>query len=681
MLSGTIVPQFIDLLPQMKIDGCDSKTAEEFASCFEICLQTFKGPSSSRRKVIEDFILGLSGSPNFLQLAKSFALLAFTGSNKQLQTNNSFNQFMVLCVYSLDTLLDAHLNEAHQLPYYSSIKDRPFLVLNNVGRMEKTLDFLNKFKFLHSVIHYLLDESFDGLVRIPTTLILNFVQRVVSLRVNKSQTTANLESILSSNIIPSIYTSALQMLDQLITTCSTNLSTNSKEINKILIDLFDTIKQQDKHYLIEIKSSWYRVVCNWFNKLGCHLTVLVNKQWEELIIQNFFDDIQLKKNSLELQNKKQLQNERSTNTKFTDNSYFDKDELVLCSEACRTMDVFLINFSRQINAKRFQKFIHQLLTLVQDLYRINLWRKSTYFVDRELRLSLLKLFRTCLISFTNTSLLNNAITLLNTVLKLDKSGDVQLLVKETLIVINSPRNKIYYSAQDTSDLNLVNSQLDDVNQSNGNQLSVPSVLDHLNHNSIDRSQDQSPALEEEPLSEANKLLDNALTSVDNIEPEELNAKEMTELIRDETSTFNRLSAFTKQIFENFDKKNQDDQSKDDVINKPDDKSTEVLTNNESTNKEASINDQMIVETGEAASNDSKTPAKRATRSKSKTSNEDVSSIVTTRLTRSVKKKLEDTEQETAKKQKTEQNENLLQKQTINEDDSEVEEILKDFVDA
>jgi len=436
----------------MKIENCDAKTVQEFSLCFEICLKTFKGPCSSRRKVIEDYILALSTSSHFHHLAKSFALLAFTGSNKQLQTNNSFNQHMIMCVYTLDTLLDANLNENHQLPYYSSVKERPFFVLSNISRMEKTLDFLNKFKFMCSVIQYLLDESFDGLVKVPITLILNLIQRIVSFQINKSHTTANLESILNSNIIPSIYISALMMLNQLITTCSTNLSTNSKELSKILFDLLDSLDTEDKHYLIEIKSLWYFTLCTWFNKLGSHLTTLVSKQWEDLIIEKFFEDIQLKKNSLQLQSKKQFQNERSTNTKFTENSLFNNEEQVLCLRACQTMDSFLINFSRFMNVKKIHKFIYQLLALLQDLYRIELWRKSTYFIDSKLRLSLLKVFRTCLISFKNTSLLNNSISLLNTVLKLDKSSDIQLFSKETLIILNSPRNKIYYSTQDIGDL-------------------------------------------------------------------------------------------------------------------------------------------------------------------------------------------------------------------------------------
>ena len=701
MLSGTIVPQFIELLPQIKIENCDQKTAFEFANCIEICLKTFKGPCSSRKKLIEDFIFKLSSSPNFNLFAKSFALLAFTGSNKQLQTNNSFNHFMIICVYSLDTLIDSNFNETHQLSYYSSIKESPFLALNsNLSRIERTLDFLNKFKFLSLVIQHLLGENFDGQVKIPMNLILNLAQRIALLKLNKNNTTANLESILNSNIIPAMYRNALMILDQLINTCSTNLSTNLKEINKILVDLLgnfnvDQQQENEKNYLIEIKSTWYKVISNWFNKLGNHLTILVSKQWEDLLIDSFLQDIQLKKDRLELQNKKQLQNERSTNTKFTDSSHFSNKELVLCSMACETMNSLLINFSRQMNAKKLHKFINQLLILIQDLYRIELWRKSTYFIDSKVRLSLLKVFRSCLISFLNTSLLNNGITILNTILKLDKSSDIQLFAKETLIIINSPKNKIYYSMQDMSSLALSSSS-NTIANNNNDQTNDGQLVSSDSPDSISNTQqDESPVLEDNETSNKdednlNKLLDENRSEFEKQIKESFKItkisdhENLNQWIQSEVNSVKNLTAMTSTVFTLLDKSEIFSNDKTTNLN-------EVLANKEIVNVKSIENEKELDNYDDKISNDNNSndtsPAKKATRSKliNKPTNE--LPAKNTRMTRSaVKKRLEENEQSNDqncfKKLKTqdEKIENAIQKQSIDED-CEVNEILKDFVDT
>lgn len=705
MLSGTIVPQFIDLLPQMRIEGADPRTAQAFARCFENCLKTFKGPCSSRRKIIEDFILGLSGSANFPLLAKSFALLAFTGSNKQLATNNSFNRFMVVCVYTLDTLIDANFNEPNQLPYYSSVQEKPLLALNNVGRMEKTLDFLGKFEFLGSVAQHLLDEPFDGLVRIPVGLILNFVQRVVAFKVNQLNSTANLESILNTNIVPAMHRKALLILNQLILTCSSNLSTSLKEINKILIDLSDNFNQQDKKsYLIEIKCLWYRVVANWFNKMGNHLTVFVSKHWEELLIGGFLDDIQLKKAGLELQNAKQLQNERSTNTRFTENSNFSDDELLLCSAACETVDSFLIHFSRLMNAKRFHKFIYQLLTIVQDLYRVDLWRKSTYFVDPKLRLQLLKVFRNCLISFTNTSLLNNATTLLNTVLKLDKSSDVQLFAKETLIILNSPRNKIYYSAQDhmaatsldsvqiSNGLGDTNEEQIPANSSSGNSTSEKQQIESTSNDLTKESPKQSaessklPDKEDKIPKEFQKAIE-----ISEVRPQSNDglsidkpATPVNESISQSTNQSANESA-NKSANKSFKAPSIASVSGESVASDTDGASNENVSDNRGKGRSEDDSTDDAKETEETVGN-LKTLAKRAKRSRTRSATDE--QPVTTRLTRSaIKKKAEEQADSNGAKrlrgESTEQSiqKQAIQKQAIDEDsEGEIQEILKDFVD-
>lgn len=698
MLSGTIVPQFIDLLPQIKIESADTRTAQVFGHCFENCLKTFKGPCSSRRKVIEDFILGLSSSSNFPLLAKSFALLAFTGSNKQLATNNSFNRFMVVCVYTLDTLIDANFNEPNQLPYYSSLQEKPLLALNNVGRMEKTLDFLGKFEFLGSVAQHLLDENFDGLVRIPVNLILNFIQRIVAFKVNQLNSTANLESILNTNIIPAMHRKALLILNQLILTCSSNLSTSLKEINKILIDLSDNFKQQQskKSYLIEIKSLWYKVVSNWFNKLGNHLTGFVSKHWEELLISGFLDDIQLKRAGLELQNAKQLQNERSTNTRFTENSNFSDDELLLCSAACEAVDSFLIHFSRLMTAKRFQKFIYQLLTIVQDLYRVDLWRKSTYFVDPKLRLQLLKVFRNCLISFTNTSLLNNATTLFNTALKLDKSSDIQLFAKETLIIVNSPRNKVYYSTQDhlhlvanSSDSVLMSNRREDANDeatvtvasSSGNSAS-PSTqqIESTPNNDLTKENPNQSTERSELLDENDETQNEAQKTFDEIAEVRPQSNDGSAIDKQQAATVNESANKSSKAPSDASVSGESTENASDN----DGASNENVSDNRGKGRSEDDGTDDVganKETEEAVSNH-KTPAKRATRSRTRSVSDE--QPITTRLTRSsIKKKAEDeADSKGQKKLRTEQTEQSIQKQAIDEDsEGEIQEILKDFVDA
>ena len=687
MLSGTIVPQFIDLLPQMKIESADQRTAQEFSSCFENCLKTFKGPCSSRRKIIEEFILRLSGSSNFPLLAKSFALLAFTGSNKQLQTNNSFHRFMVVCVYTLDTLLDANFNELHQLPYYSSVQEKPLLALNNASRMEKTLDFLGKFEFLSWVTQYLLDENFDGLVKIPVGLILNFIARIVAFKVNKTNTTANLESILNTNIIPAMHRSALLILNQLIITCSTSLSTSLKEVNKILIDLSDDFSQQqhEKGYLIKIRSLWYQVAANWFNKLGSHLSVFASKHWEERLITSFLDDIQPKCERLELQNAKKLQNERSTNTRFMESSTFSDDELVLCSAACQAIDSFLIHFARLMNAKRFHRFIYQLLAIIQDLYRVDLWRNSSYFVDPQLRLRLLKVFRNCLISFTNTSLLNNAITLFNTALKLDKSSDIQLFAKESLIIVNSPRNKIYYSTQD--DLNLMDS--------------VQQVEQLANRESANIEQEIAS---EESSSQASVPSEKQIESLPSNDPIEENANNSTtqtdETQKEKTFEVSEVTPSSHLARDEHTIDKQQAESVNESVKEPTpikapsvasisgDSSEKASDNGSVSNENLSDNCGKVEEDGTNADkaiedqiSNLKTPAKRATRSRTRSATEEPPA--TTRLTRSsLKKKVEERGLKDPKKLKTEQSEQPIQKQAIDEDsEGEIQEILKDFVDA
>lgn len=712
MLSGTVVPQFIELLPQIKIENCDPKTVQEFCSCLELCLRTFKGPCGSRRKIIEEFIANQSSSSNFILLAKSFALLAFTGSNKQLQTNNSFNQFMIVSIFSLDTLIDSNFNEIHQLPYYSSVKDSPFLSLNtNLNRSERTLDFLNKFKFLSSVIQHLLDENFDGLVKIPIGLILNLLQRIVAFKANKKGVTANLESILNSNIIPAMYSNALLMLNQLITTCSTNLSVNSKKINNIFTELLDTFGETDKNHLIEVKSLWYKVISNWFNRLGNHLTTLVSKQWEELLINNFLEDIQLKKTSLEIHNTKQLKDERLSNTKFTDNHHFDKKRLELCSNACQLMDSFLINFSRQINVKKFQLFIYQLVTIVQDLYRIDLWRKSTYFTDQNLRLSLLKVLRNCLISFTNTSLLNNAITILNTILKLDRSSEIQLFAKETLIILNFPKTKLYLSSHEIQlDRTIVDQSvnLDSVN----NQINETASQDRIVEidNKLDANAKSKDSQNEMDASDAIETNDNLINGpTDNLASKkvvtfDLNTKELSSqsesdnsnaLITNDNSQSLKDRDFTEQTDkinqENCDRKSVDSSSESESDNANEElavlKNKEIINvDHENENQSNECNNKATTDLTEQndENGNNKSPVKRVTRSRSRSKADEPT---VTRLTRStLKKKIEENDQNNqpdAKKVKTleseEDNQQELTKAT--DDDDDVDDILKLFVES
>jgi hypothetical protein len=454
MLSGTVVPQFIEILAKLKMETLDREGLEQLMETLSICIQVYRGPCFSRKAFIQELLLRNLQNLNHPDsdcLARPFALLAFTCNVKAVSDFRVWNDYMIQALYTTNLLLTDMftLSSIDDLPIFSN-NQASWLHLNSkCSHAVKVLDFSKKFSFACKTIEQLLGQEHESHVKIPVRSVLYTVNRMLSRQISSlNKQTANLDELYSNSVVPFVYQNALLVLRTLFTSCKENLALYINEVSLVFSDILnatETIVGSDngESRLLKLRTDCYASMQQWFTSIGVYLASFVNREWTDKLLNHFYTDIKYKQTSLKLSsNKKANRNDRLSLKVISAETHCNETQVQLAHAATRCIETYLRLYAPVLSAKHLNKLGAFVLSELMELYQTGLPRQQTYFVHVPARKSLFVILRTLSFTIDDSSFVNNCINLFHMALLADENSDIGLFARESIAVFGLARSRI-----------------------------------------------------------------------------------------------------------------------------------------------------------------------------------------------------------------------------------------------
>lgn len=454
MLSGTVVPQFIEILDKLKLENVDRDGLQQLMDTLTVCIQVYRGPCYSRKTCIQQFLLRNLENlnrPDSDLLANPFALLAFTCNVKQASDFRTWTDYMVQSLYTINSLLSDLLSmgNVNDLPMFQNPPTTWLHLIDKSSHAIRVIDFSKKFSFVCRVAEHLLLQEYDSQVKVPVRSILFTINRMLSRPLTSlTRQTANLDELYNNSVLPLIYESSLTLLSALFASCNQNLALYIEETGSIFRELLDATKsvgdtENGELRLLKLRTGCYVTMQQWFASVGVYLASYLAKEWTEKLLNHFYEDVRFKPTSLKLlANKKSARNDRISLKVVSSESQINDNQVQLAYQATVCVETYVKLYGPVLSRKHLNKLVMFVLTELIELYQTGISRQQTYFGTATARKSLFGILRSLAYLLDDSSFINNAINLFNLALISDHDSDIQLYARESLAIYSLARNRI-----------------------------------------------------------------------------------------------------------------------------------------------------------------------------------------------------------------------------------------------
>ncbi|XP_076344010.1 uncharacterized protein LOC143243987 isoform X1 [Tachypleus tridentatus] len=408
--AGRIIPSLVETLTHTP---SPEEMLDDLTMCLSHCMLIFPGPCGQFKNRIELFLLAHVDKWKFRSpehLALCFALLPSCGGGGNqgkihaAAWSEQMDKVLGVMHGILDSLYEQLENDSRK--FYDNAHE-----LLNLPPVETddpvSVAFLSqkRFEVLGFCISKMLSVEFPVTVVVPVNALLNLIYRTCAVNPTILMNRASSSAELVATVLPSLHTSALQILEALILSCRKILVPRSLYINKLFVQELGWSLVNGNWFgrdrpFSSVRKTCYQVISSWLKVLGASsgVDILSEKIWKHMAA-----DIQSEDNILKLQKQssgsklagKQKDKQNKASKKSFDlnqgfgfhRKFSSKANKSVCSEALRALKTLLYAVGCILKPDIHKDIHHKVVHLLHQVQQ-NPNNPPVPYSDRSCRLEL-----------------------------------------------------------------------------------------------------------------------------------------------------------------------------------------------------------------------------------------------------------------------------------------------------